>query len=327
MLTQLFLAALTITAPQAPEPKALCSFDRRGYCTDRVLHYTLTFNDKDPAIGINTAIGIGTTIELPPNVKLLRKPYLSNKAMFSLGREKDWEDHEKRRVFDVSVTAPNKAPKNFDMKSLINKTVRLELALDVGITLTVRLRIVDAEPERSVVRLVLDFPELAEQEEWAQSRVKKLVAQWQSEYERRKVALDKEVAERVPYERARDKLAHDECRKLSESGESDHVIAITEKICREGGTLELHFRVINRGHHAFVVGNVFISPSGEGASGYLLRHSEAERTSTSKTVSLGYNKEAHGIAWWPVDAGSPLELQISEGITKGRVIRVDKIKY
>lgn len=328
MLQHLLLACIITTASKAPTPRPQCSIDANGYCTDRVMHYTLSFKDKDPAIRINTAIGIGTTIELPPNVKLRSKPDLSNHAMFSLGREKDWKDWQKRRVFDVLVKSPDKAPKDFNMKKLAGKPVRLELALDVGITLLVRLRIVAPEPEQSVVRLVLDFPELVEQEEWAQRRLKELVEQWQGEYEKRQESLDKEVAARVPYERAKAKLAHDECRELDESGEEDHVIAITEKICREGDTLEVHFRVINRGRHAFVIERVQVSPADKDATDYLLHHAaDGEDGTTSRTVSLSFNESARGIVWWPLGDGGQVELQISEAIAKGRLVKIDKVKY
>jgi len=321
-MTQLLLMVMATTVA-APKPKAICTLDRHDYCIDRVLHYSLSFDNKDPIIKINSAFSIATTIELPPNVKLRRKPKLSNPALFKQGRDNDWEEFDKHRVFDLTPTAPEKAPNDFNLRKLTGKPARLELALDVGITLIVFLRVVSPEPEQSVVRLVLDFPELEKQEDWAQLRVKELIGQWEKDYNRRQEALDKEVAGLVPYERAKAKLAHDECRELVESGETDHAIAITDTICREGDILELHFRVINRARRVFVVERAHVSASSQKGMGYLLRKS----SETAQTVSLGRNEQARGIVWWPIESGRDVELQIGEGIPNGRVIRVDKITF
>jgi hypothetical protein len=326
-MMRLLLVVMTTAMAQGAKPAAPCTLDSDGYCTDQVLHYELSFKNKDPSIRINTAWGIGTTIELPPHVKLRSKPDLSNEAMFDIGREKDWEQWQKRRVFDVNPIAPKKAPKGYDLRSLVGKTVRLELALDVGVTLLVRVRIVAPEPEQSVVRLVLGFAELEQQEQWAQRRVKELAGQWQSEYIKRKEKLDAEVAERVPYERARAKLHHNECRELVRSGETDHAIAITDKICREGSTLELHFRVINRSAaRAFVVGRVQVSAKPDEGVGYLLRHASAQ-AQAAQSVVLDQDQQARGIVWWPLSAGRKVQLSISEDVAKGRVVKIDKIEF
>lgn len=251
------LAMHVAAAADKPNGSPTCREDAHGFCADKVLHYALSFDHKDPVIKINSAILIGTTIDVSPPLRLVREPTISAKEFVTLEGHTNWKTAQGGLTLKLRIHAPPKVDKNFEMKTLFDRQAKLELAFDCGITLLVTLKIVDQQPERDVARLVLSMPELEKQEQWAQKRVAELVAQWTTEFDARRRGLDAEVAARVPYERALAKLEHDECHELIKTRSINLVTVMTRKICRVGDQLELRFRLLNRNKSiSFVVSDI-----------------------------------------------------------------------
>lgn len=195
-------AAAVDTAPSG----ARCREDAHGFCADKVLRYALSFDEKDPVVKINSAILIGSTVDISPPLRLAREPTISAKEFLTLEGHKDWQTAKGGLTLKVRIHAPPKVEKSYEMAQLVDRRAKVELAFDCGVTLLVTLNIVDQKPERDVARLVISMPELEKQEQWAQRRVAKLVEQWKTEFEDRRSRLDAEVAERVPHDRALAKL-------------------------------------------------------------------------------------------------------------------------
>ena len=152
-------AAVSSSAANGPgdEESVACHEDRSGFCADKVLHHTLSFDAKDPVIKINSAILIGTTIDISPPLRLARKPSVSAKGFLKLEGYEGWENAQGGLALKVQIQPPAEVPKDFNMGELVDRRAKIELAFDCGITLLVTVKIVQQHPERDVARLVVSM--------------------------------------------------------------------------------------------------------------------------------------------------------------------------
>jgi hypothetical protein len=297
-----------------------CKTDADGYCTEKVVRMQLSTSEKDPVIKINTALGLGTTIELPVGVKLAGKPVLSNDQLFRVPESDDWS---KVRIIEVSPKRPDKAPADIDLRRLLGQMVgRVRVPFAGGVTLLIGLRAVDARSEHGVERLVLEFPEFAE----FASAIEEMRAEAQREIDKQRDAWTKtrdEEAQREGFRWLfRQWLERFECRDIGIVGENGLAMVEASEICHIGNRMAVRFEILNRSKRSnFAVDTVTVTAAGQPVkSEYVLEGG----LSTSR---LKFDEAIKGFIWWPRSDHTEFELVITERAGIGRKVRVPEISF
>ena len=244
MLTTTTLTTLFLAGALSPP----CNKDGEGYCTDKVVRYALAYEEKNPRLSINTALGDVVSIEFPADVELASNPALGNSAIFKFTSVK-----EPLRIL-LWPTSPKALGKNVSAEDLIGHRSNLQIFLDSGITVLLDLKI--GRPQSSVQRLVLDFPQRQADSKYVEERITEHIKKHESEYQGRLERLKDTIQESSTRRMAKGVMNRLHCEHLRNRAMKGLVIIQAKRICRIGKEIYIDFRIKNRSRDPFSLATV-----------------------------------------------------------------------
>jgi hypothetical protein len=312
----LLAAQLLVLGAGSPE---VCARDPEGFCTDPVVRFALSYADTDPEIHINAGLGEVVAVELPVNVEIVGQLAVGNKACFET----------KRRDDSSGILIWPKAPEGagrIDPTQLLGEKTNLQIRLDAGITVLVKVKI--SRPETSVQRLVLTFPEREQETTYVRRQLLAQTKKLEEEYQKRKEGLHEEVVVEARRSMARAVLERIHCNDLRERAERGLLIVTASQICRIGEVVYVKFEILNRARDLFDLESVKVIAADSGKQTELVAGVELGRGASG--VQLGFDGSEKGIVYFIVAEGasaSEYMLQVTENGGKKRVVTLDDIEF
>lgn len=307
-------ALLLVSASALASP---CSADAGGFCTDRVVRYSLSYDQPDPVARVNVALGKSLVVELAsPNMELTGEPVLGNKRILETKMEAS-------RILVWAKTPPG-AGDIIDIDMIGHKT-NLQLDFFGGIHLLLEVRIGDER--EAVERLVLDFPERQQESEYVRKTLAEQEHALRADYESKSNKLDEASERRAKRSVARALLNRLQCRDISAREMHDLVVVRSRRVCRVGDQVHIWFSIQNRARAMFALHSVKVI-AGDGDSAGPVDDALVEYEQ-EHGILLGYDGEIRGIATVAVPADSPQAnrygLLVTEDGGQGRVIKLKDV--
>ena len=301
----------------APSGKEECTRNGPGYCTDPVVRYALSYQNLDPIVRINVALGKSLAIEFAsPGMELATDPVLGNRQMLSTQKEA-------RRIL-VWAQAPKEAGDVSDA-DLLNQRTNLQLDLVGNIHLIVEIRIGDEQ--EAVERLVLDFPERQQESEYIRSHLDEQERALRATYDRRNEKLNDEVTKTSKRQIAQQLLRRFQCQDLGARAMHDLVVVRANRICRMGNQVHIAFAVRNRSRSLFALYKTEVQAMDGNAPVAVPASVEYER----EALQVGYDGEIRGIATIEIaddaKAANQYALVVSEDGGQGRSITLSGVGF
>ena len=292
-----------------------CTLDQSGYCTDEVVRFELSYEQKDPKVAINTALGDVVSVEVPEGVALRGKPVVGNTAIFKFEVIK-----EPLKIL-IWPTVP-KGARGVSPELLIGERTNMQLAFVGGITLTVDLQF--GYPGESTQRLVLEFPERERERSFVRDKLAEGERVLREKLKDREESLDSEAAMRAHQRISSAMMKRMECSSISDRKMTDLVVVRTKKLCRIGDWVYLHLSVQNRSRTIFNLAAVTI----KGVRGAEPEPIEVIETRDEQNGRLAFDDEGAVVAAFPVvDGVESYVVEVIEDGGQSRVITLSGVEF
>lgn len=315
--------------PRAASGEVDCRSDEQGWCTDKVLRLKVSSAAPDVSVNIKSALSIGTTIEWPARAQLAEAPTLANENLFEFKRgEEDPQGGSSTRTLEliprIAMDASNTERDDFEgslgSESLVS---RIRFSFAIGITVSVRVRVVEPLDKQVVERLVIEVPELESSEAWAQRRVKELLEPQQAELRQLRQDFDLEARKQGYRQFFTERMKLYDCRSLYlDQGASQLAVVHVPQICKVGTYLAVDFLLVNRRKQSvFAIGNVQVRSKKKPLS------SEYVLEGGAVTKHLRFDDRIKGTIWWPATKDTEFTLEVLEEGGLGRRVVVNGITF
>lgn len=312
------LVLTAVTAPVQNESAGkYCNTDQKGFCKDSVVNFSLNRRMKTPRIRVNCALGEVLIVQLPEGEKILGDPAVGNAALFKFKLQ------EKPLQLLLWPTIPKGS--KVTSTGLDGETTNVQIQLASGINVILGLQI--AQPEVAVQRLVLQFPELADET----AAKKKLRDQIREEVERefkdREDSMDSEAHDLALRITARDISKRINCTDLHEREMRDLLVVRAQRICQIGEHVYIKMSIHNRSRTLFSLQSIeILSVDGKEMQPLeaLVEWEDGERP------QLRFDQKKYGVAVFPVtedSAAAEYAVKVTENSGKKRVVTLDGIEF
>ena len=294
-----------------------CQQDDFAYCTDTVIHHTLSYENPDEALRLNVALGDVMTIELPEDTKLSAEPVVGNKALI---RFQSLDSKPKRLL--VWPMVPDGA-KHLPPDALLGQRTNLIAHLQSGITLTIDLKL--GFPGESVQRLVLAFPERKQERAFVNERVTAELQKLKKVIEKERQDLEVQAELLATKRIARGMLEGFDCHQQSFRA-ADRLLSVRVfEICRLGDEILLRTQIKNRARALFTPESLTVFIDGKALpTAVFPEGGEFHQIKLPFDARLNVIASARGEL---VKQAQSFSLELAEIGGKNRTVRLDGVSF
>ena len=294
-----------------------CATDAQGFCSERVVRYSLAYERPDPIVRINLALGKSLVVEFAsPGMGLANEPVVGNQELLEARRENN-------RLL-VWARAP-KGLGDLTDADMLDQRTNLQLDFVGRLHLLVEMRI--ADEDSAVERLVLDFPERQQESDYVRARLDAEEGSLRAQYDARERQRDDQVQRDASAQVSRAILRRLQCQDQRARAFQDLLLVYVTRLCRIGDEIHIEFTVRNRSRSLFVLQDVEV----HAVSGGTLTQVNARRQYERASEFLGYDGELRGVASIAAGPGErdvdEYALVVQESGGQGRKLTVKGLRF